>query len=56
MADQQKMQLEQQKLAAKVQKDAADTEIAEERLVLDTETQEQKLDLEEAKITLDAMD
>jgi hypothetical protein len=56
MADQQKMQLEQQKLAAKVQKDAADTQIAEERLALDEETQEQKLDLEEAKITLDAMD
>jgi len=56
MADQQKMQLEQQKLAAKVQKDSADTQIAAERLALDEDVQEQKLDLEEAKLTLDAMD
>jgi hypothetical protein len=56
MADQQKMQLEQQKLAAKVQKDSADTQIAAERLALDEEVQEQKLDLEETKLTLDAMD
>ena len=56
MADQQKMQLEQQKLAAKVQKDAADTQIAAERLALDEEVEEQKLDLQEAKLTIDAMD
>lgn len=56
MADQQKMQLEQQKLAAKVQKDSADTQIAAERLALDGEIEEQKLDLQETKLTIDAMD
>lgn len=56
MADQQKMQLEQQKLAAKVQKDMADAELAAERLALDSEVEEQKLDLEETKLTIDAMD
>lgn len=56
MADQQKMQLEQQKLAAKVQKDSADTQIAAERLALDEEIEEQKLDLQETKLTIDAMD
>mgnify|MGYP000916855155 CR=1 FL=1 len=56
MADQQKMQLEQQKLAAKVQKDFADTQIAAERLALDEEIEEQKLDLQETKLTIDAMD
>ena len=56
MADQQKMQLEQQKLAAKVQKDFADTQIATERLALDEEIEEQKLDLQETKLTIDAMD
>lgn len=56
IADQQKMQLEQQKLAAKVQKDFADTQIAAERLALDEEIEEQKLDLQETKLTIDAMD
>jgi len=56
MADQQKMQLEQQKLAAKVQKDTADIQIAAERLALDENIQEQKLDLQEAELTIDAMD
>jgi hypothetical protein len=56
MADQQKMQIEERKLDARIQRDAADIQIAEERLALEADIEEQKLDLREAQITIDAMD
>jgi hypothetical protein len=50
------MQIEERKLDARIQRDAADIQIAEERLALEADIEEQKLDLREAQITIDAMD